>query len=69
MKPESRRDIIERHVAEAEAAVERQIRLIQELEADGHPTKGSRILLGLLEEVLHNAREAPAMMKDKCKQP
>ena len=58
MKPETRLDIAVRHVAEAEAAVIRQKQLIEELEEEGHPTRGSRILLRLLEDSSRNAQKA-----------
>jgi hypothetical protein len=62
---ESRLNIAERHVAEAAAAVERQKRLIEDLEAGSHSANGARILLGLLEEALRNAEDALATMKFK----
>jgi hypothetical protein len=63
MKPETKLDIAVRHLAEAEAAIARQKHLIEELERDGHPSQGSRILLGLLEESAHQARQALATFK------
>ncbi len=63
MKPESRLDIAERNLAQAAAAVTRQKQIIGELEAGSHSTKGSRILLGLLEDALRNATDALAMIK------
>lgn len=67
MKPESKLDILNRHIAEAEAAIARQKRLIEELEREGHPTKGSHILLGLFEETLRQAQVA-AVTITKLKQ-
>jgi hypothetical protein len=43
-------------IAEAEAAVARQKQLIKELERRGRSTKGSQILLSLLEDALQNAK-------------
>jgi len=43
-------------VAEAEAAVARQKQLIKELERRGRSTKGSQIMLSLLEDALQNAK-------------
>lgn len=63
MKPETKMDIAIRHLAEAEAAVLRQKHLIQELERDGHPSEGSHILLGLLEERARQARKAIATLR------
>lgn len=63
MKPESREEIFERHLAEAEAAITRQRRLIAELRREGHSTTGSEILLGLLEETARQAREALATLR------
>lgn len=65
VKPESRLEIFKRRVAEAEAAVARQKRLIEDLEREGHPTQGSHILLGLLEDALRNAKDALVTMKFK----
>lgn len=63
MKPETKLDIAIRHVVEAEAAVARQKRVIEELHGEGHTTEGSWILLDLLEESERQARKALATLK------
>ncbi len=65
MKPESRLEIMTRHLAEAEAAVARQKQLIKELEEGNHPTQGSHILLGLLEEAAKKARDTLATLQNR----
>lgn len=42
---------VERHVAEGERHLERQRQLVEELERDGYPSKTSRILLDLFEQL------------------
>jgi hypothetical protein len=58
MKPESRLEIVERQVIEAEAGVARQRRIIGELRREGHPASGSQTLLRLLNEAFGNYRYA-----------
>lgn len=68
MKLEARRDVAQRQVEEAEAAVARQKNIIEELGRDGHSSRGALILLGLLEDALQNARKALAMTNSKREQ-
>lgn len=45
-------------VREAEADVQRQAKLINELRREGHPTKGAEILLTLMVQALEQRRAA-----------
>jgi hypothetical protein len=65
VKPESKLEIAQRRIAEAEAAIERQKKLIQELKNESHSTRGSEILLDLLEETAQQARISLATLRYK----
>lgn len=65
MKHDDKVKIAKRHVAEAEAAIVRQKRLIGELQNSGRSHKGSQILLSLFEDALRNAKDALAGMRFK----
>ena len=58
MKPESRLEIAERQVRDAEEDVARQKRIVEDLVKAGHPAVGARTLLRLLQQTLDNYREA-----------
>jgi len=63
MRLESRLEILRWQVAEAEADVMRQKRLIDELKKSSHSTEGAHILLGLLENTLREYRNALALIE------
>jgi hypothetical protein len=69
MKPEPAPATVRRHIAECEQTVARQKELIARLESEGHPTEGARILLGLLEDALRNAKQVFALMESRSQQP
>ena len=60
---ESQLEIAQHQVAEAETDIERQKLIIAELEKGGHPAAGAHTLLRLLEQSLHEHREALSQLK------
>ena len=62
---ESRLEIAQRMVAEAEADLAGQKLIIEALEKRGLPAVGARTLLQLLEKSLHEYRAALALLKMK----
>jgi len=63
MKPETRLDIAGRLVAEAQAIVKRQEKLIADLEDNGQPTERSDELLELLVTALMNFKRTLALLR------
>ncbi len=65
MNAENRLEIARRRVADAEAAVERQARIVEDLQKAGQPAQGAITLLALLHGNLNGFREALAVIEAK----
>jgi hypothetical protein len=65
VKPEERLEMTRRQVAETEAAVERQVAIVEELQKQDENAEGAIKLLALLRRTLKSYRAALAAIKSE----
>jgi hypothetical protein len=65
VKPEERLEMTRRQVAETEAAVERQMAIVEELQKKGESAEGAIKLLALLRSTLASYRAALAAIESE----